>query len=166
MLPVDTLAIWRYIECHMSTMPTENDTSQVIALLGGRKVFPRSIQDSADLKRALRSGFPFAAYEAFLKTIELSSTDLAALLGIASRTLSRRKTSRKLMPVESDRLYRVAYITSMAVEVFASLEKARTWLQKENQALGGDSPISCLDTEIGERWVEELLTRINYGIYS
>jgi uncharacterized protein (DUF2384 family) len=31
--------------------------------------------------------------------------------------------------------------------------------------LGGDPPLLLLDTEIGERRVEDLLNRINYGIY-
>jgi len=74
--------------------------------------------------------------------------------------------SRQLSPIESDRLYRIAFIAYMASEVLGSIDKARTWLQGANRALGGHSPISRLDTEIGERQVEDLLNRINYGIVS
>lgn len=132
-------------------------------MLGGSKVFSTKITDASDLQKALRCGFPYAAFEAFLEVLELRSRDLADLLGVASRTLARRKTNKQLSPIESDRLYRVAYITCLATVVLGSLEKARACLHKGNQALGGPSPFSFLDTEIGERQVEDLLNRINYG---
>lgn len=150
----------------MAATHTEKETKKIIALLGGSHVFPRKISDARDLQNALRRGFPYAAFEAFLGVLNFKSRDLADLLGVASRTLARRKTNQQLSPIESDRLYRVAYITLLATDVLGSLEKARGWLHKENQALGGDSPISFLDTQIGERQVEELLNRINYGVLS
>ncbi|MCP3978026.1 MAG: DUF2384 domain-containing protein [bacterium] len=150
----------------MTTTRVETETQKLVALLGGPRVFPAKIRNARDLQEALRHGFPFATFEAVLKALELSSNALAQLVGIASRTLARRKTTQLLSPIESDRLYRVARVTLQASEVLGSLEKARRWLHEENQALGGDSPVSQLDTEIGERQVEELLNRINYGVFS
>lgn len=138
----------------------------MLTLLGGPRVFSRKIRDAGDLQHALREGFPYAAFEACLETLEWKSSDLAELLGVATRTLARRKSSRQLSPTESDRLYRIAYIARMATDVFGTLEKARAWLHAENQALGGNTPISFLDTEVGERQVEDLLNRINYGVLS
>ena len=150
----------------MATTQTDRETTAIIALLGGPKVFPKKIRDTSDLQDALREGFPFAAFDNLLVSLAFRSGDLADLLGVAARTLARRKKSKQLSPIESDRLYRVAHVTMMASEVFGSLESARTWLHTANQALGGESPISLLDTEIGERQVEELLNRINYGVLS
>ena len=150
----------------MARTQIEEDTQKVIALLGGATVFPEKISDARDLQQALRRGLPYAAFEACLDALEFRPRELADLLGVAPRTLARRKTSRQLSPIESDRLYRVAHITLLATGVLGSLEKARAWLHKNNQALGGYSPLSFLDTEIGQRQVEELLNRINYGILS
>ena len=150
----------------MAVLQTDAETQGVLDLLGGRSVFRRSITDAGDMQAALRRGLPYAAFEAFRQVLELRSKELADLLGVASRTLARRKTSRQLSPIESDRLYRVAYMTRLAAEVLGSLEKARAWLHRKNRALGGVSPIRFLDTEIGERQVEEILQRINYGTYS
>ncbi len=138
----------------------------MVALLGGARVFGGRISDASDMERELRRGLPYGAFEAFRKALDVRPLDLAGLLGVAMRTLARRKTKRQLSPAESDRLYRVAFVTRLAEDVLGSLEKAKVWLQKENRALGGRSPISVLDTEIGERQVEDLLNRINYGIYS
>ena len=150
----------------MAHTQTEEETRKIVALLGGQKLFPEKIKDSRDLQEALRTGFPYASFEAILAALNCKSNDLARLMGVAPRTLARRKTSHFLSLTESDRLYRVARITLLAVDVLGSLVKAREWLYKENQALDGDSPVSLLDTEIGGRQVEELLNRINYGIFS
>jgi putative toxin-antitoxin system antitoxin component (TIGR02293 family) len=68
--------------------------------------------------------------------------------------------------MESDRLYRVAYIAYVAAATLGGLEPSRTWLSRPNRGLGGVSPLSLLDTDIGCRQVEELLARLNHGIFS
>ncbi len=150
----------------MALHSNRNEARQVVALLGGAKNFPLKIRDLRDLQAALRQGIPYAAFEAVLSVLRINSKELAQLIGVASRTLARRKAQGLLTPIESDRLYRVARITILAAEVLGSRQKARLWLHKDNQALGGDSPVSLLDTEIGEHQVEELLNRINFGILS
>jgi putative toxin-antitoxin system antitoxin component (TIGR02293 family) len=149
----------------MATVQAEEETKRVITLLGGRAVLRRNIRNAGAMKEALREGLPFGAFEALLQALEVRSQELADLIGVASRTLARRKTARQMSPIESDRLYRVAYITALASSVLGSLEKGREWLRRDNRALGGEPPIRYLDTEIGERQVEEILNRINYGIH-
>jgi putative toxin-antitoxin system antitoxin component (TIGR02293 family) len=88
------------------------------------------------------------------------------VVGIATRTLARRKHERHLSPIESDRLYRVAYVMHLAALTLGGLEKARLWLQRVNRSLGGHTPLSLLDTEIGGRQVEQSLLQISHGIYA
>jgi putative toxin-antitoxin system antitoxin component (TIGR02293 family) len=140
-------------------------TKKLADLLGGRKVFRRDLRKPEEMTKVLREGFPFAAFHALMSAIAVRPADLAELLGIAERTLARRK-GQHFTPIESDRLYRIAYIALLAKETLGSLEKARAWLLSPNRALGGLLPINGLDTEIGERQVEDLLNRINFGIYS
>jgi uncharacterized protein (DUF2384 family) len=47
-----------------------------------------------------------------------------------------------------------------------SIDKARGWLKTPNRALGCEMPLDLLDTVIGARQLEEVLLRINYGIFS
>ena len=70
------------------------------------------------------------------------------------------------MSLASDRLYRVASTLFQAVEVLGSIDKARVWFKSPNRALGGKMPLDLLDTDIGTRQVEEVLLRLNYGIFS
>ncbi len=120
----------------------------------------------AELRDAVRQGLPFSALEALTRQLEISPQQCSAVLGIPPRTVARRKEARQLNPQESDRLYRVARAASQAVAVLGSLDKARLWLKTPNRALGGDRPLDLLDTEIGARQVEDILLRLNYGIFS
>lgn len=120
----------------------------------------------AELREAVRQGLPFSALESLTQQLDISPLQTGVLLGIPPRTVARRKEARQLNPQESDRVYRVARAASQAVEVLGSLEKARLWLKTPNRALNYDQPLDLLDTEIGVRQVEEVLLRLNYGIFS
>jgi putative toxin-antitoxin system antitoxin component (TIGR02293 family) len=149
----------------MAQLQTE-ETRKVAALLGGRTVFHRSITDAGQMLDVVRKGLPYAALEALVRVLAVRSGEVTRLLGVAPRTLARRKVARRLAPAESDRLYRLAYVTLLAADVLGSLDKAKGWLTQPNRALAGTPPLRLLDTEIGERQVEEVLERINHGIFS
>jgi putative toxin-antitoxin system antitoxin component (TIGR02293 family) len=87
-------------------------------------------------------------------------------LQLARRTLARRKKSNRLDGQESERIVRLADIAAHAVSVLGSLDKTTQWLTTGNRALGGETPISLLDTDVGTRAVDEVLLRIEHGVYS
>jgi putative toxin-antitoxin system antitoxin component (TIGR02293 family) len=56
-------------------------------------------------------------------------------------------------------------IFTKAVEVFGSKEEAELWLRRPALALNGERPIDLLKTPQGTQLVQELLVRLEYGIY-
>lgn len=134
-------------------------------LLGGRRVLG-NVSAPHDMVRVVRDGLPYASLEVLTRMLGLEVSAVGAVVGIPGRTLARRKHDRALSPVESDRLYRLAHVTHLAVAVLGGVEPARRWLARDNRSLGGVAPISLLDTDIGCRQVEEALARINHGIYA
>ena len=138
---------------------------EVVDFLGGSKVLG-SVKDPEDIQHAIRDGLPYSAFEALADMLELTRRDVTEIVGMAPRTLARRKQRRHLSPIESDRLYRIARIMQLAADTLGGVKQARQWLNRSNRSLGGHSPLSMLDTEIGARQVEEALMRINYGMYA
>ena len=61
-----------------------------------------------------------------------------------------------------------ARLQAKATDVLGSREKAIDWMKAPNGALGGATPISVLDTdtELGAKAVEDVLVRIEYGVFS
>lgn len=149
----------------MAHLQTETP-ADVAALLGGKKILKRAISAQDDMQDALRSGLPFEALEAFTKTMGVPTAAVTKVLGVAPRTLARRKDKRSFSPAESDRLYRLARVALMAIHVLGSQEKAKQWLERPNRALGGETPLSLLDTDPGARQVEAVLGRIDHGVFS
>ena len=150
----------------MAQARVDAEARSLIGLLGGRRVVRLALREPEGLEQAIRKGLPYAAFEALMRALGVRAQDLARLVGVAARTLARRKSEGELSPTESDRLYRIAHVTLKASETLGTLEKARAWLHRKNRALGGRTPIDCLDTTVGERQVEDLLMRIDHGIYS
>jgi putative toxin-antitoxin system antitoxin component (TIGR02293 family) len=140
--------------------------TDVATLLGGKRALRRALAEPHDLREVVRDGLPFGALESFVKTMGIPMTEVTKVLGLAARTLARRKDQRTLAPAESDRLYRLARVASIAIQVLGSPEKATQWLERPNRALGGDTPLSFLDTDIGARQVEAVLGRIAHGVFS
>jgi putative toxin-antitoxin system antitoxin component (TIGR02293 family) len=119
------------------------------------------------LNAIVREGLPPSAADRIAEYYGLSREQLSDLLGISIRTLERHyKHNKPFSLVQSDRLLRYARIAARAEEVFENQKTAKNWLKRSNQALGGESPINLLDTEAGVEQVNDILTRIDYGVYS
>ena len=128
-------------------------------------VFDRRGEPSAELAATVRKGLPYHALIVLLEQLAVAPKQLYDVLGISSRTLARRKAGH-FTAVESDRLYRVFRTMAQTQETLGDKDKARRWLTQPNRALGGEVPLSLLDTDVGARRVEEVLLRIEHGMYS
>jgi|HubBroStandDraft_1064217.scaffolds.fasta_scaffold21178_3 putative toxin-antitoxin system antitoxin component (TIGR02293 family) len=53
-----------------------------------------------------------------------------------------------------------------ALDTFGNDRKAKSWLVTPNPALDNRPPIGLVDTAEGVREVDEVLTRIDYGMFS
>jgi putative toxin-antitoxin system antitoxin component (TIGR02293 family) len=53
-----------------------------------------------------------------------------------------------------------------AQEVLRGRENARLWFTSPKIALGGKTPLEYADTELGAREVEDLLSRLEHGVFS
>ena len=118
------------------------------------------------LRSAVREGLPFSAFESVATQIGLPPLQLTALLGIPSRTMARRKTEQQLRPRNPIGYSVLARSFAQVVGILGSRDRARVWLRTPNRALGGEIPLDLLDTEIGSRQVEEVLFRLEHGIFS
>jgi putative toxin-antitoxin system antitoxin component (TIGR02293 family) len=118
------------------------------------------------LVEVLRAGLPVQELNDLQASLEVPMEKLVPMLGISKATLHRRKAAGKLDAAESDRVVRFARLLGKAVEVMESEENARHWLTSPQVGLGGAVPLEYAETEVGAREVEDLLGRIEYGVYS
>jgi putative toxin-antitoxin system antitoxin component (TIGR02293 family) len=88
-------------------------------------------------------------------------------LVVPKRTLARRKAANEPLTVEeTDKALRLDRIALQAGRVFGEPEKAHRWLRKAKRELRGETPLALLASEAGARAVEEMLFRIEHGIFA
>ncbi len=141
---------------------------QIAELLGGPKILGTKISGSLAMADVTARGFPSESFDCIKEALELSDAEVAATLGVSAKTVARiRKAPEKLLsPTASDRLYRMARLYLLAVEVLEDEDSARDWLASGQVGLANRVPLELMRTEAGSRQVEALLTRIDYGVIS
>ncbi|MFZ4617385.1 MAG: type II toxin-antitoxin system Xre/ParS family antitoxin [Rectinemataceae bacterium] len=92
---------------------------------------------------------------------------LAALLKISPRTYERRRLEGKIDSQETDRALRLGRIIQRTVEMYDGDEgAAKAWLRQSVPALEGLKPLELIETEAGAVLVENLIGRIEAGVFS
>jgi putative toxin-antitoxin system antitoxin component (TIGR02293 family) len=123
--------------------------------------------NSLQLVESIEKGLSYSMFEGVVKQYNFAIQDLATTIGITQRTLTRRKVEKKLSKTESDRLVSVRRMLNQATEFFENDKtKAMQWLNSSNRALGGRTPLQMAQTETGLREVENLIFRLEHGVFS
>jgi len=131
-----------------------------------KKTHSAKAKHPTELIRKIQKGLRFSELETLQNSIGMPFEQLAAKLCISRSTLQRRKAAGRLSPDESDKVLRFARLLEHATDVFGDVDKARAWLKHPQYGLGGAVPLDYAETEIGAREVDNLLGRIDYGVYS
>ena len=139
-----------------------------IEVMGGPKSLGGAIRNQIELAERIIQGLPRSAALAVRRRLGLTEEELAAGLGVSTKTLQRqaRAADSRLKPAQSDRLYRLARVAAFAEEVLEDRERAHRWLREPQRGLGNRVPLELLGSEAGAREVEDLLGRIEYGVFS
>ena len=123
-------------------------------------------RSAQEVVETLREGLPVAAFEHLRDALDVSTRALAETTNIAVRTLARRKGEGRLRKDESERILRIGALLDRATQGLEGREAACQWLKSPKRALGGRTPLEYADTEPGAREVEDLLTRLEDGVFS
>ncbi|WP_110673871.1 antitoxin Xre/MbcA/ParS toxin-binding domain-containing protein [Salinicola sp. RZ23] len=135
-------------------------------LTGRRRVAATS---PYEIHRLIEQGFASAGVIKFFEEVDLLQDRKIAvkILGVSERTLYRRRDKPDtLSPEESGRAWRFAETLTRAEDVFGSTEAAQRWLDTPAMALEGRKPLDLMTTPVGHDLVDDLLTRLDYGVYT
>jgi putative toxin-antitoxin system antitoxin component (TIGR02293 family) len=137
----------------------------ILRTFGRRREKRQTPQDA--VIALVRAGIPVRSLDRLAGQLRMPVAELQAIVGVPPATAARKRAARgTLKPELSDRLVRIANIFTIAREVLESEERAARWLREPNRAMRGSIPLRMLDTEIGAREVEQVLYRLEHGVYS
>lgn len=144
----------------MSAVLTDRPAS-VETLLGLRA------KDPVGLSLQVEAGLKFDSFERLSRSTGIPVDSLRPALRITPRTLTRRRSSGRLSPEESDRLIAITRLLVQAIRLFnGRTASAIEWFTKPNWALDERSPLEMAATEVGRREVESLIGRLEHGVFT
>lgn len=139
----------------------------VVPGIPGTKLLGIKVRRQSELVGKVKDGFRFEHLLQLEKQSGLTRERIAQFAAIPPRTLARRQRQGQLSPEESDRLLRSARIFEMVIDLFeGDGDEARRWLLAPSAALGGASPLEFTSTEVGAREVENLIGRLEHGVFT
>ncbi|WP_168183916.1 type II RES/Xre toxin-antitoxin system antitoxin [Methylocaldum sp. SAD2] len=141
-------------------------TESIVDLWGGPSILGPRVQAEHELIPFLRQSLPFVTLERTMAAFALTREEIAAILDLPGRTLTRRKQQHRQAVAESDRLFCLSRVLAHAERVLGIRGKAAEWLHRPNRALHGSVPVDLLDTDIGATQVDDVLGRLEHGVFS
>jgi len=120
-----------------------------------------------DILKRIEKGMPYKEVMLLQAQLGIDKEMLAGLLRISPRTYDRRRIDGRLDSQETDRALRLRRIIQLAIEMYDGDEgAAKIWLRQSTPALEGLKPLDLIETEAGSVLVENLIGRIEAGVFS
>ena len=125
------------------------------------------VHDNHAMVLRVEEGLPVMDVVNFGKQAGFTNEELAKMINVPARTYARRIADKGRLKIhEGERAARIMRIFDRAKQLFVTEEDVRKWLHAELPALGWRTPIDYAQTEPGAREVENLIGRIEHGVFS
>ncbi len=96
----------------------------------------------------------------------VSDKEMAPLLNQSVATFHRQAKAGRLDAATSERLLLLGQLANYGTTVFQDQGKFTRWLRRPLRLLGDRAPLDLLDSPTGVQLIEDILGRIEYGVFS
>ncbi|HEY8928885.1 MAG TPA: antitoxin Xre/MbcA/ParS toxin-binding domain-containing protein [Mucilaginibacter sp.] len=136
-------------------------------LLGGEETGFPEIGSEFDLINISNLGITKASLDALISHLGVSKKSFSEnVLDTSVKTLERKKSTDRLDKRTSSLVIEIAKVVEHAFDVFENEDKVKSWLNYPNRALNNIKPIDLFYIPTGLKMVNDILGRIEYGVYS
>jgi len=154
----------------MNTTEKANKTFKnpgFIGLLGGKEFVDKPIESEFDLISLSNEGITKQSLESLIGYLGISKKAFSEnILDASVKTLERKKSTDRLGKYTSSLAIEIAKVVEHALNVFEDEEKVKSWLNSPIRALNYAKPIDLFYLPTGLKMVDNILGRIEYGVYS
>jgi len=140
---------------------------EFLKFLGGKALVERPIHSEFDIISLTNEGITKQSLEALIGYLGISKKAFSEnILDTSVKTIERKKSTDKLSKHITSVAIEIAQVVEHAMEVFENEEKVKGWFNSPIRALNYQKPIELLSSPTGLRMVNDILGRIEYGVYS
>ncbi|MBB5637476.1 putative toxin-antitoxin system antitoxin component (TIGR02293 family) [Pedobacter cryoconitis] len=141
--------------------------NSLVYLLGGTDLIREKIKSAFDLITLSNQGIKKASLDALVSHMGMTKKSFAEdILNLSVKTLERKKADDVLDKYTSSHVIEVTKVVAHAFEVFEDEEKMQKWLNTPNRALNQMKPLDLFYIPTGLAMVDNVLGRIEEGVYS
>jgi len=141
--------------------------NSLVYLLGGTDLIRERIKSAFDLITLSNKGIKKASLDALVSHMGMTKKNFAEdILNLSVKTLERKKADDVLDKYTSSHVIEVTKVVAHAFEVFEDEEKMQKWLNTPNRALNQMKPLDLFYIPTGLAMVDNVLGRIEEGVYS
>ncbi|WP_018621518.1 type II RES/Xre toxin-antitoxin system antitoxin [Spirosoma luteum] len=135
--------------------PVNVDTKTITIPLTPLQLIDRSRQGLAGTETSRIAGL-----------LSISDKEMARLLNQSTATFHRQAKVGRLDALTSERLLVLGRLATYGSAVFQDQAKFSRWLRRPLRLLVDRSPLDLMDSPTGIQLVEDILGRIEYGVFS
>lgn len=130
------------------------------ALLKSEPIYQRT-----DLIGIARKGIQTKYIEQIQNFTSLTDKELSSILPISQRQLFRYPSDHNLNKEITSHLIQIIELFQKGFKLFGE-NKFKIWIRTSNKVLNDNKPIEIMDTSIGIEMIEDVIGRIEHGVYS
>lgn len=124
-----------------------------------------SINQRIDLIDIVRKGIPTKDLQNVQVYTSLTDKEISQILPISQRQLVRYTPDHPLNKEITAHLIQIVEMFQKGYNLFGK-EKFQIWIRTQNKVLKNYKPIEIMDTSIGIEMIEDVIGRIEHGVYS
>ncbi len=135
--------------------------------LGTESGYDNEISSDFDIINAGQKGITKGAIDNLAAHLGVNRKSMAEdILSLSVKTLERKDKNTLLDKRTSSHALEIAKVMQHSYAVFEDEEKVKFWINDPNKALEGKKPVDLFDTLTGLSMVNDILIRIEEGVYS
>jgi putative toxin-antitoxin system antitoxin component (TIGR02293 family) len=124
------------------------------------------VSSPLDLIAHSRNGVSMSIVLELAENLDLSLQEVANILHVSLRTLQRYTPEKVLDTDSSAKILQLSRLRTHGLQVFENDKALAKWLKSNLVILNRQQPLEILDTPYGFTLVDQLLGRIEHGIFS
>ena len=138
-----------------------------VNLLGGKGIITKPIHSEFDIINLSSEGITKASLDSLISYLGITKKSFSEnILDNSVKTLERKKSTDRLDRRTSSHIIEIAKVIAHAYEVFENPELVKSWINTPNRALNNTKPVDLFYLPTGLGLVNDVLGRIEEGVYS
>lgn len=144
-------------------MSGESDNDLARNVLAQTGLSLEGLHDSAKYIQLIRTGIPGSVVQSIIEALHIPRSVASGILKVDKSNVSRLYRQPQVSEIQSEAILDTARLLLKSIQIFGDQDRSTDWLKTPVPALGDAHPYELIDTFEGRKWIDRVLTQIEFG---